>query len=553
MSGPVPPADIAASAIGPQVPNQVAGSWDNTTWSTAAPWNQHAHYMCWNCSNAAVLAYHWNDSAGSLNGLTQLAVVNSLVGATNTDRPGAQPPTGLTVGTVTTSTVSLSWSVPPGGALSYNLYRDGTKVQSGITATSTTDTGLGGGTAHTYTVTAVNAISEGQPSNAVQATTQSAPGQIKWNPGHYMDFNTYLNGTGNLSTIVAEMDGLNNFDRILGYQAAIYWGALETAQGDYSAGISLISSLLNTLKTKYNKPKRLAVIVAIGNPTKTNPNGSFGVIPQYIQSAPATYGSAGYRVGGVLTNTSFGGWWGGDGNGNTYGACIHRPAVADRIARVFEAILAAFDSEPYFEGIMLDENSFIWGASGSNGCPDFSTSAFINGYNTIIGRAKVAGPHTNVAYQNTFAGTPTPTQQIMDWIYQNKVMECPTDSGGAQYVQAHNNTPISWGMAAYRGVVASGSTWTPTDYAPLTRAWAQVQGPDLGAYKGEPYHAKSAADMLTSLNLYSKVSHAFWCNLPNSTQAANADGIVITWSTLAPFLNNPANALTNTAYPQNYP
>lgn len=421
-------------------------------------------------------------------------------------------------------------------------------------AVTYTDNGLTPSVSYDYQVSAVNSSGESPLSPITTGTTNSVAhtSTKKWNPGHYMGANTVANGS-NTSTVIGEMNNLNNFDNILGYLAFINWGAIEVNQGDYSAGFTIIDTLLNTLKTSYNKPKRLAIVVDVGSFTKTNPNGSFGVIPQYVQNNPGTYGPAGYRVAGTTTNTSLGGWWGGDGNGNTYGACIHRTAVADRVARVFEAILGRYDSEPYFEGIMLDEDSFIYGTSGSNGCPDFSQSSFITGYKTIMSRAAAAATQTNVVFQNTFAGTTTVTQQLMDWIYQNKMMQCPTDSGGAAYVSAHSNTPISWGMAAYRGILSSGSTWTPTDYAPLTRAWAQCQGPDIGAYKGEPYHAKSAQDMLDSLNLYSKVSHAFWCYLPDSIAAANSDGIILHWSTLAPFLNTPGNGLTNTAYPQNYP
>jgi chitodextrinase len=72
-------------------------------------------------------------------------------------------------GTTNTS-ASLSWNAVSGAA-SYAVYRNGAKAGS-TTSTSYTDTGLGSGTAYSYTVAAVDSSGRaGASSTAVTATT----------------------------------------------------------------------------------------------------------------------------------------------------------------------------------------------------------------------------------------------------------------------------------------------------------------------------------------------------------------------------------------------
>jgi len=65
----------------------------------------------------------------------------------------------------------LSWSVPNGGALSYNVYRNAALLVSGVTLLGYTDSTVSANTAYMYYVTAVNALGEGRPSNTVTPTT----------------------------------------------------------------------------------------------------------------------------------------------------------------------------------------------------------------------------------------------------------------------------------------------------------------------------------------------------------------------------------------------
>jgi fibronectin type 3 domain-containing protein len=80
-------------------------------------------------------------------------------------------PTGLTVTTSTSNSISLSWTAVS-GASSYNVYRDGAKLNaSAVTGTSYTDEGLGSGITYSYQISAIRSGSEGARSTAVAGTT----------------------------------------------------------------------------------------------------------------------------------------------------------------------------------------------------------------------------------------------------------------------------------------------------------------------------------------------------------------------------------------------
>ncbi|MFF3873118.1 chitinase [Streptomyces sp. NPDC001978] len=83
-------------------------------------------------------------------------------------------PTGLKTGTVTSSSVALSWTAVT-GATSYAVYRDGAKVQT-VNGTSATVSGLSPSTAYAFQVTASNDAGESAKSATVTATTSATGG-----------------------------------------------------------------------------------------------------------------------------------------------------------------------------------------------------------------------------------------------------------------------------------------------------------------------------------------------------------------------------------------
>ncbi|MFF7884233.1 chitinase [Streptomyces sp. NPDC020794] len=147
------------------------GTTDVSTWTQSAPdWQQLTTTFRTGPSTTKVTLY----THGWYGTGAYYADDVSLVG------PGAdqgQPPaapTGLAVGTVTSSTVALSWS-PVTGATGYAVYRDGVKVQT-ATGTSTTVSGLAPSTAYAFQVAAVNDAGESAKSATVTATTSTGSG-----------------------------------------------------------------------------------------------------------------------------------------------------------------------------------------------------------------------------------------------------------------------------------------------------------------------------------------------------------------------------------------
>ncbi|MFC9957700.1 chitinase [Streptomyces nigra] len=98
----------------------------------------------------------------------------SLIGPGGDATQPPAPPTGLTTGSVTSTSVALSWSAVP-GATSYAVYRDGAKVRT-VTGTSATITGLSPATAYAFQVTALNEAGESARSATVTATTSQPTG-----------------------------------------------------------------------------------------------------------------------------------------------------------------------------------------------------------------------------------------------------------------------------------------------------------------------------------------------------------------------------------------
>ncbi|MEU3249554.1 glycoside hydrolase family 18 protein [Streptomyces sp. NPDC006997] len=98
----------------------------------------------------------------------------SLVGPSADPGQPPAPPTGLTTGTVTSTSAALSW-LPVPGATGYAVYRDGTRLRT-VTGTSTTVTGLTPQTSYAFQVTALNDAGESARSATVTATTPPGPG-----------------------------------------------------------------------------------------------------------------------------------------------------------------------------------------------------------------------------------------------------------------------------------------------------------------------------------------------------------------------------------------
>ncbi|WP_410769731.1 lytic polysaccharide monooxygenase [Fontibacillus sp. BL9] len=125
------------------------------------------------------------DAAGNLSAASNTVNVTTSPNVTDTQAPTA--PGNLSVqGTPTSSSVSLTWSASTDnvGVTGYRIYR-GTALAGTVSGTTTsyTATGLSASTAYSFTVRAIDAAgNESAASNAVSATTASAPSAQPWAP-----------------------------------------------------------------------------------------------------------------------------------------------------------------------------------------------------------------------------------------------------------------------------------------------------------------------------------------------------------------------------------
>ncbi|MGW7423717.1 chitinase [Streptomyces sp. NPDC054813] len=142
------------------------GTTDVSTWTQSAPdWQKLTTTFTTGASttNVTIYTHGWYGTGA------YYADDLSLVGPGGTTGQPPAAPTGLKTGTISSSSVGLSWTAVT-GATSYAIYRNGAKVQT-ATGTSATATGLTPATAYSFQVTAVNDAGESAKSAAVTATT----------------------------------------------------------------------------------------------------------------------------------------------------------------------------------------------------------------------------------------------------------------------------------------------------------------------------------------------------------------------------------------------
>ncbi|MBC7499030.1 MAG: PHB depolymerase family esterase [Herminiimonas sp.] len=117
---------------------------------------------------------YYTGSVTATDNLGQVSSVCSIPQFLIGTAPAILPPTGLTAGTTTSSSVPLSWNAV-GGATGYNIYRNGSKITSTpVTTTSYTSTGLVASTTYSFAVSSTSASGESVLSSPVSATTQSS-------------------------------------------------------------------------------------------------------------------------------------------------------------------------------------------------------------------------------------------------------------------------------------------------------------------------------------------------------------------------------------------
>ncbi|MFB7452528.1 MULTISPECIES: chitinase [unclassified Streptomyces] len=147
------------------------GTTDVNTWTPdSASWKQLTTTFTTGASTTSVQIYTHGWYGTSPYSVDDVSVFGPDGGGGQDPDPTAPAtPAGLAAGSVTTSSVALSWSAVS-GATGYKVYRDGANPQT-VSGTSTTITGLTADTAYQFQVSATNAAGESAKSAAVTART----------------------------------------------------------------------------------------------------------------------------------------------------------------------------------------------------------------------------------------------------------------------------------------------------------------------------------------------------------------------------------------------
>lgn len=221
----------------------------------------------------------------------------SFPGQNRTGSPLPNAPLTLAVTGTTSTSVSLSWTAPLGGSISYNLYRNGVRVQTGIAGTSTTDTGLSASTTYTYYVTSQQSIGEGSASNRVNGTTGSSGASINWNPGFRARANNGAQDGSNSNNIASVAYVVQNdvFNELKGLYFVCTLDQLEgSTPGDFTAADARVTNWCNLCL-----PHGYDLSIAINVTGNANAGGA----PAYMVGN-STYGPVSTTSGGT---GSFGG------------------------------------------------------------------------------------------------------------------------------------------------------------------------------------------------------------------------------------------------------
>jgi hypothetical protein len=203
------------------------------------------------------------------------------------------------------------------------------------------------------------------------------------------------------------------------------WSQLEATQGDYTAGIALLRAEIDHLKA-YAPPKRLLLAVF------DEPNYSIcrdqqcqaNFFPPYVQASCLAFSTSNYV-------TKLKHW---------------QPTCRQYYINLINALGAAFDGEPFFEGILLTYESIVENPDQQDG---YSNAACDDGFRAIMSAAAAAFPRSNVSF------------------------------GGANWYCDGTDTPLMQSAAAYAASIGVG--WGSGDTFP---GYSQDGVPGDGIYTG---------------------------------------------------------------------
>ncbi|MFF8956597.1 chitinase [Streptomyces sp. NPDC014894] len=262
------------------------GTTDVSTWTQGgSAWNKLATSFRTGATTTSVTVYTHGWYGTPAYHVDDVSVLGPDGGGGQDPDPVVPPtPTGLAVGAVTSSSVALNWGAAA-GATGYNIYRDGTKVQT-VAGTSATVSGLTANTSYQFQVTASNSAGESAKSTAVTARTPDGP--VKPDPvvpkhaitGYWQNFN-------NGATVQKLRDVQSAYDII-----AVAFADSTTTPGELTFNLSPALGYANVAEFKSDiAAKRAAgksVIISVG--------GEIGNVTVNSDASATTFANSAYAL-----------------------------------------------------------------------------------------------------------------------------------------------------------------------------------------------------------------------------------------------------------------
>lgn len=312
---------------------------------------------------------------------------------------------------------------------------------------------------------------------------------IKWHPGHYMlPFVglSELTSSSDRATRFARYDAVASNTALVGASMYVKWWEIESTQGVYP-GIALLEQEIAKLKS-LSVPKRFWINMipqsyGAGAPDDCSTSGSY--YPDYIVNL------GGCVVTGSTSNQSVAKLW--------------DSQITDRYIAMIEAICAALDSEPYFEGITLWRETSI-GPPPSG----FSWDAFETQLKRIAVAAKAACPTTNVSASINWFQTQSRTNSIAAYMRSIGVGLAAPDTAPTcinnDCSQGYATVQGIWGHNTVIGNTAGGGV-PATGIVPITY---RVEASELGiGIVGQP-GGYTAQEIFDFYDTAMKGTHLLW-------------------------------------------
>lgn len=279
------------------------------------------------------------------------------------------------------------------------------------TRISYTDSAASSGATHSYSVTAKDSTGNTSVASPTISIAVPAVAGVKWHPGHYVK----IGASAGVSTTGSEVIRVNDSALILGAEATIYMGKVETSQNSYDwAG-----SGMDTYVSYMSSHGKHAMFQMLERFCATASTAS--CVPTYLSSD--------------MYQTS-------DGK---YGLAIWRSSVMDRVIAWTQAFCGRYDTNHSVEALRVP-TEVAPSMNIATQPADYSRAALATQLERLWQQAHISCPHTLiVASINNLSG--------QEAALTDSAVSDPVAFGGTDAINSTGN--VYFATAGYAGQIAN--------------------------------------------------------------------------------------------------